>query len=239
VNPLVVVGIVAAVAVVAAVVLVSGHSGSSPTTTTVPAAPTPTTAAPTGLASAVLNGGDLGGGWTAVEARPLTPAEYTQGPCGSAAWARDTGGYLSSFVKGATAATAHGSVTTKVYRAPSLTVADLQQAAVEAPSYGACLEARVIAEVRSQLPPGETVAGATITPFSLELSTPSRAFVVNVAVARPGGPGRMVTDNSVVLFSGRYTATIDVAWSSDAPLESEIVQQEAAFEATHLTALPS
>jgi len=221
------------------VVVTSGHGGSSPTTTTVAAAPTPTTAAPAGLGSAVLNPGDLGGGWTAVEARPLTPAEYTQGPCGSAAWAHDTGGYLSSFVKGASAATAHGSVTTKVYRAPNLQVADEQQAVVESPSYGACLEARVIGEVRSQLPPGETVAGTTITPFNLQLSTLSRAFVVSVAVARPGGPGRLVTDNAVVLFSGRYTATIDVSWSSDAPLESEIVQQEAAFEATHLTALPS
>jgi hypothetical protein len=237
INPLVIAGVVAAIVVVGVVVMLSGHGGSSPTATTLGPAPAPTTAAPAGLPAAVLTAADIGTGWTAIEARPLTAAEFTQGPCGSAAWAHDTGGYLSSFVKGRSAATAHGSVITKVLQAPSLEVANTQQAVVEAQAFGGCLEQRVVGEVRSQLPPGESLGGATITPFNLELSLPSRAYVVSVMVKGPGGATRVVTDNAVAMFSGRYAAMIDVSWSSDAPLGGQIVQQEAAFEAAHLTAL--
>src|SRR5581483_5283608 len=190
VNPLVAGGVVAAVAVVGAVVVMSGHSGtSSPTATTEAPATVPTTAAPAGLSSSVLTAADLGGGWTGIESRPLTPTEFQQGPCANGAWAHNTAGYLSSFVKGASAATAHGSVIAKVTQAPSLAVVNDQQAAVNAPAYGACLQQRVVGEVRSQLPAGsgQAVASATTTPFTVQLPIPARAFVVSVVVSRPGG----------------------------------------------------
>ena len=84
---------------------------------------------------------------------------------------------------------------------------------------------------------GQQVTGAAVTPFSLQLPIPSRAFVVNVNVALPGGGQRVVTDNAVAMFSGRYMGTVDVSWSSDAPLGSEIVQQQSRYEATRLSAL--
>ena len=77
---------------------------------------------------------------------------------------------------------------------------------------------------------------ASTTPFSLQLPVQTWAFVVNVTVSTPGGT-RVVTDNTVTMFSGQYSATIDVSWSSDAPLGGQIVQQMAAYEASHLTAL--
>jgi hypothetical protein len=238
VNPLAVVGAVVAIAVVGAVVVASGHSGSSPSTTLPPGTgAVPTTAAPLGLASAVLAPSDVGGGWTAVEKRPLTAKEYTQGRCGSVLWATDTAGYRSSFVKGATAATAHGSITAQVLEAASLDAAQQQASLVEAPAYGTCLQQTIVFEVQSQLPPGQEVSSATVTPFSLQLAVPSRAFVVNVNVSLPGGGQRVVTDNAVAMFSGRYMATVDVSWSSDAPLGSEIVQEQSRYEAAHLTAL--
>jgi hypothetical protein len=238
VNPFVVGGVVAAVAVVAVVVVMSGHgSSSSSTATTAPPATTPTTAARVGLSSSVLVASDLGGGWTGVESRPLAATEFTQGPCGNAAWAHNTAGYLSSFVKGASAATAHGSVIVKVTQAPTLAVANDQQTAVESPAYGACLQQRIEAEVRSQLPPGQVLASAATTPFSVQLPVPSRAFVVSVLVSAPGGGRRVVTVNTVAMFSGTYLATVEVSWSSDAPLGGQIVQQQAAYEAAHLAAL--
>src|SRR5579871_6570238 len=241
VNPLFVAGAVAAVAVVGVVVALSGHSSSSSSTATTEAPPasTPTTGAPAGLASSVLVPADLGTGWTAIESRPLTPAEFTLGPCANPAWAHNVAGYLSSFVKGASAATAHGSVIAKVVEAPSLTVADDQHLAVQAPAYGACLQQRVVAEVRSTLPAGssEVVSGATTTPFAVQLPIPSQAFVVSVVVSRPGAAPRVVTVNAVAMFVGRYSATVEVSWSSDAPLGGQIVQQQAAYEAAHLTAL--
>jgi hypothetical protein len=241
VNPLAAGGVAAAVVVVAVVVLMSGHSSTSSTNSNAPVTPgsAPTTVAPAGLASAVLAADDVGGGWTAVEARRLAPTEYTQGPCGSGLWAHNTGGYLSSFVKGASAASAHGSVIAKVVEAPSLGVAQQQQSLVQGASYGPCLEQMIVAEVRSQLPAGsgQAVTGSTVTPFSLQLPIPSRAFVISVTVAQPGGGTRVVSDNAVAMFSGRYTATVDVSWSSDAPVGGQIVQQVAANEAEHLGAL--
>jgi hypothetical protein len=239
VNPLVAVGVAAAIAVIAGVVVLSGHSaGPSSSATTVPTGGvTPTTAAPIGLPSAVLAATDVGGGWTAVETRPLTAKEYTQGRCGSALWAHDTAGYRSSFVKGASAATAHGSISAEVFEAATLDVAQQQESLVEAAAYGTCLQQTIVFEVQSQLPPGQQVVGATVTPFSLHMTMPTRAFVVDVTVSLPGGGRRVVTDNAVAMFSGRYMATVDVSWSSDAPLGSEIVQQQSQFEATRLTAL--
>jgi hypothetical protein len=241
VNPLAAGGFGVAVVVIALVVLVAGHSGTSPPATTAvrPLSGAPTTLAPKGLASAVLVAADVGGGWTAVESRPLTPMEYTLGPCGSGLWAHNTGGYLSSFLKGASVASAHGSLITKVVEAPSLEVANQQQAIVDAPAYGGCLEQMVVADVRSQLPAGsgQALTAATITPFSLQLPVPSRAFVVSVTVSLPGGGRRVVYDNAVAMSSGRYLATVEVSWSSDAPVGGQIVQQLAAYEASHVTAL--
>ena len=77
----------------------------------------------------------------------------------------------------------------------------------------------------------------TVTPFTLNLGIPSRAYVVSVTVAGPGTATHQVTVNAVTMFSGRYEATLDVSWSSDAPLGGEIVQQQAANEATHLASL--
>jgi len=84
---------------------------------------------------------------------------------------------------------------------------------------------------------GQAVASATTTPFTVQLPIPSRAFVVSVVVSRPGGAVRVVTVNTVAMFSGRYAATVEVSWSSDAPLGGQIVQQQAAYEAAHIQAL--
>jgi hypothetical protein len=239
-NPLLVAGIAAAVVVVAVVVVMSGHGGSTSTSTTLAPAPPSTVAGPVGLAGSVLNASDLGKGWTATPpAHALTAPEYTQGPCGSSFWAHNVAGYTSSFVNGASAATAHGSVVTKVVQAPTVAISDQQQSVINAPAYAACLKQTVTSEVRSQLVPGsgENVTTVNITPFSLNLTFSNHAFVISVTVARPGGATRQVTVNAVVIFSGRYAATIDVSWSSDAPLSGQIVQQQASNEASHLTSL--
>ena len=239
-NPFVIAGAVAAIAVVGVVVALSGHSSSPSGGTAATLSPPPASTAPLGLPASVLTGADLGPGWTATpSAHAMTAAEYTAGPCGSTLWARNVGGYESAFVKGASAATAHGAAVSNVFEAPSIAVANQQWAVISAPAYASCLEQRIIGEVRSQLPAGagQSVTGATMTPFSLDLSVPSRAFVVSVTVTAPGGATHQVTDNAVAISSGRYIATVDVSWSSDAPLGSQIVQEQAANEATHLSAL--
>jgi len=236
-NRFVLAGIGVAVAVLIAVVLLSGHGHSTTASTGLPTAPA-TTAAVLGLRDSVLSGADLGKGWTASPpARPLAAPEYTRGPCGSALWARDVAGYESSFVNGVGASTAHGAVVTKSFEAPSLAVADQQQTVISAASYGGCLRWVVTSQVQSQLPPGEAATSVTVTPFSLQLPASNVAYVVTVTVAGPGGTTRQVTDNSVAMVSGRYVATVDVSWSSDAPLDATIVQQQASVEAARLEAL--
>jgi hypothetical protein len=229
-------GIGVAVAVVVAVVVLSGHGHSNPPSATLPPAP-PTTVV-LGLPNSVLSAADLGQGWTASPpAHPLTAADYTHGPCGSPLWAREVAGYQSSFVNGATAATAHGAVVTRTLKAPSLAVANQQQTVITDLSYGDCLKQTVTAQVQSQLPPGESVTATAVTPFNLQLAVTNVAYVVTVTVTGPGGTTREVTDNSVTMMSRRYMATLDVSWSSDAPLAATIVQQQASIEAARLESL--
>jgi hypothetical protein len=239
-NPFFLAGVAVAVVVVGVVVLMSGQSSTSSTATTLPPAPVPTVARPVGLTGSVLTTADLGTGWTATpHAHALTAPEYTAGPCGSSFWVHNVGGYESSFVNGPTAATAHGAVVSKVYEAPSLVETNQQQTFVSSTAYAACLKQTITSEVRSQLPAGsgQSVTGVAVTPFTLTLGTPTRAYVVSVTVTGPGAATHQVTVNAVALFSGRYEATLDVSWSSDAPLGSQIVQLQAANEETHLTSL--
>lgn len=239
-NPFILAGIAAALVVVGVVVVTSGKTSTSNTTTTLPPAPIPTVAKSVGLAGSVLTAVDLGAGWTAAPpAHALTAPEYTSGPCGSSFWSHNTGGYESSLVNGRTAASAHGAAVTLVYQAPSVVGTNQQEGFVSSPAYAACLKQTITTEVRSQLPAGsgQAVSVVTVTPFTLNLGIPSRAYVVSVTVAGPGAATHQVTVNAVTMFSGRYEATLDVSWSSDAPLGGEIVQQQAANEATHLTSL--
>jgi hypothetical protein len=227
-------GVGVAVAVIVAVVVLSGHGHSNPAASTLPPAPA-TTAAPRGMPDSVLTTADLGQGWTpSPPAHPLTATDYTHGPCGSPLWARDVAGYQSSFVNGASAATAHGAVVNRTFKAPSLSVANQQQTLITDLAYGDCLKQTVTAQVQSQLPPGQSVTATAVTPFSLQLPVTSVAYVVTVTVTGPGGSTRQVTDNSVTMMQGRYLATLDVSWSSDAPLAATIVQQQASDEAEHL-----
>jgi len=76
-----------------------------------------------------------------------------------------------------------------------------------------------------------------VTPFTLQLPVTNVAYVVTVTVTGPGGTTREVTDNSVTMISGRYLSTVDVSWSSDAPLAATIVQQQASDEAARLETL--
>jgi hypothetical protein len=230
-------GIGAAVAVVLAVVVLSGHGHSKAASSSLPPAPA-TTALVVGLPDSVLGTTDLGQGWTpSPPAHPLTAADYTHGPCGSPLWTHDVAGYQSSFVNGASAATAHGAVVSRTLEAPSLAVANQQQSVITDLSYGACLKQTVQSQVQSQLPPGQSVTAAAVTPFSLQLPLTSVAYVVTVTVTGPGGATREVTDNSVTMMTGRYLATVDVSWSSDAPLAATIVQQQASDEAARLESL--
>jgi hypothetical protein len=239
-NPFLLAGIAAAVVLVGVVVVMSGKSSTSGTATTLPPAPVPTVAKTVGLAGSALTAADLGTGWTASPpAHALTAPEYRAGPCGSAFWSHNVGGYESSLVNGRSAATAHGAAVTMVYKAPSVVEIDQQQTFVSSPAYAACLKQTITDEVRRQLPAGsgQTVSSVLVTPFTLILGIPSKAYVISVTVAGPGAATRQVTVNTVAMFSGHYEATLDVSWSSDAPLGGAIVQRQAANEATHLTSL--
>ena len=239
-NPFIVGGIVVALVVVGVVVMTSGHTSSTTSATTAAPSPLPTVAKPVGLSGSVLTAADLGAGWTAAPpAHALTAPEYTAGPCGSSLWSHNVAGYESSLVNGASAETAHGAVVTMVYEASSLSDATAQQAVLAAPAYAACLKQQITSEVRSQLPKGsgQSVTTVSVTPFSLSLAIPSKAYVVSVTVSGPGAATHQVTVNAVALFSGRYLATVDVSSSSDAPLSGQIVQLQAANEATRLAAL--
>jgi hypothetical protein len=104
-----------------------------------------------------------------------------------------------------------------------------------------CFKQQVVAEVESLFPPGsgQSVTGTSVNPFTMSLPVPTESYVVTVSEAGPGPTTEFLTDDSVVMFEGPYEATVDVSWTSLAPLTQEIVQTQAANEAQHLLSLPT
>lgn len=206
--------------------------------------PTP---GPQGLASGLLQLPDLGPGWTAHPgAHAMAAAEYRQGPCGSSLWAHNTGGYQASYINGAATEQSHGALVNFVLEAPSASVASQQQALVASPAFLPCLERTAAQEAASEFPvgSGETVGQVTANPFTLNLpastqsSVLSTCYVLTIPVLLKGKVVQTITDDSVTMFAGVYEATLDVSWSSLAPLTQQIVQLQAAALAIHLAALP-
>ena len=238
--------VVVAIVVVAAVVF-SSSSGSPPKNTQggVPLAPVALgpSAGEQGLGAGLLDVSDLGPAWTPHPyGHPMAPADYTHGPCGSKLWAQDVGGYEASFLNGDAAGQSHGAVVNEVLEATSARVASQQQRFVASPGFLTCLNVTDGQEALSQLR-GATLGQVSADPYALHLPTSTRAaiqstaYVVTIPVAGQGG-AQTITDDSVVMFSGPYEATLDVSWSSLAPLTQQIVQLQADALAIHLAALP-
>lgn len=196
----------------------------------------------TRLATGVAGLADLGLGWTPYPAaHALTPAIYKVGPCGNALWSTDRGGYEDSFINGDKASAAHGAVVSQVREAADAATAAKQQQFVLSPSFIPCLKQTVSQEISSQFLPGsnERVGAITLTPLDVHLPIPSQAFILSAAVVQASGtPGATITDESVQLFSGPYTATIDVSWCSCAPLTQQVVEKVATAVALRIQALP-
>lgn len=194
------------------------------------------------LATGVASLPDLGLGWTPYPAaHALTPAIYKVGPCGSGLWEGDLGGYEDSFINGDKAVAAHGAVVSQVREAADAASADRQRQFVTSPDFIPCLKQTVSQEVSSQFPPGsrQRVGDITVHPLDIHLPVTSQAFVLTAAVLQSNGlPGPTITDESVQLFTGPYTATIDVSWCSCAPLTQQVVEKVATAVALRIAALP-
>jgi len=196
----------------------------------------------TRLASGVAGLADLGLGWTAYPpAHALTPAVFKVGPCGSALWSTDVGGYEDAFINGDKASAAHGAVVSQVREAASPAAADKQRQFVMSAAFVPCLKQTVSQEISSQFPPGsgQRVGPITVTPLTITLPITNQAFVMSAQVIKADGtPGSTLTVESVQLFSGPYKATVDVSWCSCAPLTQQVVEKVATAMALRITALP-
>ncbi|GAC1518072.1 MAG: hypothetical protein NVS1B12_08890 [Acidimicrobiales bacterium] len=196
----------------------------------------------TRLASGVAGLADLGLGWTAYPPpHALTPAVFKVGPCGSALWSSDVGGYEDAFINGNKTTSAHGAVVSQVREAASAASAEKQRQFVMSPDFIPCLKQTVSQEISSQFPPGsgERVGPITVSPLSITLPVPSQAFILTAGVIEADGrAGNTITNESVQLFSGPYKATVDVSWCSCAPLTQQVVEKVATAMALRITALP-
>jgi hypothetical protein len=238
-SPLVIVGaVLVALALVIVAVVVATQGSSKPGT-----APPPVTLGPPGLSGAVLTPADVGFGWLAhPPLHPIPASVYTQGPCGSALWAQDKGGYSASYVNGSGTAFAHGAVISEIREAPSAAVAAQQAQSLASPTYLPCLRQIVTAEAKSLFPPGsvQSVGGVTAQPLKLavtsEGTTVTPAYQLTISLIHSGGAN--IIDNSVRMFSGPYEAALDVSWCTCAPLDPQVVQQDATRVAELLGALP-
>lgn len=196
----------------------------------------------TRLATGVAGQADLGLGWTPYPAaHALTPNIFKVGPCGSGLWSGDVGGYEDSFINGNKTTAAHGAVVSQVREAADAAAADKQRQFVLSPSYIPCLKQTVATEVSSQFPPnsGERVGDITVRPLDIHLPIDSQAFILTASVIEANGaPGATITNEAVQLFSGPYSATIDVSWCSCAPLTQQVVEKVATAVSLRIAALP-
>lgn len=223
-----------------AVYLAVGGSGGSSGPAGIPAVVT--NPGQTRLATGVAGLADLGLGWTAYPpAHALTPAVYKVGPCGSALWSTDVGGYEDAFINGNKTTSAHGAVVSQVREAASAASADKQRQFVMSPDFVPCLKQTVSQEISSQFAPGsgERVGPITVSPLTIALPVPSQAFILSAGILEPDGKaGNTITNESVQLFSGPYKATVDVSWCSCAPLTQQVVEKVATAMALRIAALP-
>ncbi len=217
------------------------HVTASTTATTAP----PTTLAPkqVSLSEGVLTQDDLGGAWTAKAAlAALTPAELSQGPCGSPLWAHDVAGYRSAFQDGAGGFVHTAAVTSIVREAPSSQVADSQAAFVTSPSYAPCLHDAIALEVELALRgTGVELDGMAIDPLPLDVSIANKqSYVISLAVSDSSGNADVVTIDHVELFTGPYEATLDVSTSASVGIDRDtLIQQQAERLVQRLAALPA
>lgn len=238
-------GVVIAVIAVAAVVLLSG--GGSPKSQSDGGIAQPVTVAPTvhGLAAGLLIADDLGPGWTPHPgAHTMKPAEFKAGPCGSTLWQADVGGWQASFINGAAVGASRGAVINEVRETPSPAVIGQQQAYIASPGFLPCLQQEAATKAASLVGPGSKVGTISVQPLTLTLpattqaSMSSRAEILSIPVTASNSTSQVITDEHVQLFYGPYEATLDVTWSSVAPLTSEIVQLQADALATRVAGLP-
>ena len=238
-SPLVIIGaVVVALALVIVVVVIATQGSSKP-------APPPASISlgQTGLSTAVLTQSDVGSGWLAHPPLHAVPAAvYVQGPCGSPLWAHDTGSFSASYVNGSGTAYAHGAVISQILEAPSPAVATQQAQYLSSPGYLPCLRNIVSQEATSLFPPGsvQSVGGVSAQPLSLavtsEGATVTPSYQLTITVLHSNGSN--IIDNSVRMFSGPYEAALDVSWCTCAPLDPQVVQQDATRMAELLGALP-
>ncbi|HEY2427913.1 MAG TPA: hypothetical protein VGI06_03205 [Acidimicrobiales bacterium] len=238
-SPLVIIGAVVVALVLVIVVVVVATQGSSKA----PVAPPSVSLGETGLSTAVLTQSDVGFGWLAHPPLHAVPASvYTQGPCGSTLWAHDTGSYSASYVNGSGTAFAHGAVISQILEAPSPAVAAQQAQYLSSSAYLPCLRQIVAGEARSLFPPGsvQSVGGVSAQPLALavtsEGATVTPAFQLTISLINSGGAN--IIDDSVRMFSGPYEAALDVSWCTCAPLDPQVVQQDATRVAALLGGLP-
>jgi hypothetical protein len=154
-------------------------------------------------------------------------------------------GYESSFVNGSSASAAHGAVVSEVFAAPSISASGAQRSFVKSSAFLPCLEQGAATEAQTLFAPGSHQAVGTISAAAFDLTLPattqagitSQAFVLTIPILAGRGVSQTITDDAVELFDGPYEATLDVSWSSLAPLPQQIVQLQAASVAAHLVAL--
>ena len=238
----IVVAIGVAVLLIVGLVATSGHGGGKPVAATLP--PVASTTAPhkaLRLDSAVVSAADLGGAWSALQAtEPLPADKYTEGVCGSTLWAHDTDGYAAAYQEGA-GQYAHRVVISTALEAPSVDVANQQRQFVASPGFVPCLKQLVGSEVLSVFGPSlqPQIGQLSVDPLNFSFNTPTTGYVVTVGVDLLAVRARVLfTEDVIVVFSGRYQGTLDIAWCSCTPGGQELVNPQTSQLIDRLQALP-
>ena len=171
----------------------------------------------------------------------LTQAEESQGPCSSALWAHDVGGYRVTYEDGGGGFQHTALVTSMVREAPTDDAANAQGSFVTSGAYGACVHNEFIGGLQFDAgTEGFTVNSVSVDPLTLDTAIPdSEAYVINAIVSDRQGNQLVLTIDHVEMIVGRYEGTLDITTNPALGIDqNSLLQSQAERTMQRLQALP-
>lgn len=192
------------------------------------------------LSNGVLTAADVGTGWFAAPSPgQLDQAVVRGGPCASALWSRDVGGYESAFVRGE-GGFRNGEVISKVFEAGGVADAQAQQAFVGSPQFVPCLKAGAASDLRTLLGPTVDISKLDIRvdPFDPGFDVPAMGYTVTMDVDTRQLGSLTIANNLVEVFDGPYEGTLSLSSCTCAPVDPATLRHDVKQMALRVATLP-
>lgn len=192
------------------------------------------------LSSGVLTASDVGGGWfPAPSPGQLDQAAVHGGPCASALWARDVGGYESAFIRGQ-GDFRNGEVISKVFEAGGAADAQAQQTFVGSRQFVPCLKAGAASDLRTLLGPTVDITKLDIRvdPLDPGFDVPAMGYTVTMDVDTRQLGTLTIANDVIEVFDGPYEGMLSLSSCTCAPVDPATLRHDVKEMALRVATLP-